>query len=114
MMTIFEVIAEPARRSILDLLSERERTVSEIVAELEMSQPGVSRHLRVLRDEGLVRSRVDAQRRVYSLRPQRLSEIDEWLARYRGLWVSNISALESHPRRHGRQGNTSGRRDVRP
>lgn len=82
----FEVLAEPTRRRILNLLLESERTVGELTGRLDMSQPAVSKHLRMLRDAGLVAVRVDAQRRVYSLRPEPLVEIDAWLAPYRRLW----------------------------
>jgi DNA-binding transcriptional ArsR family regulator len=92
----FEVLAEPTRRRILDLLRERERSVGELVSGLSMSQPGVSKHLRVLRDAGLVQVRADAQRRIYGLKPEPLSELDRWLAPYRRLWSSRLDALERH------------------
>jgi DNA-binding transcriptional ArsR family regulator len=93
---VFEVIAEPRRRQILDLLRERERPVGELVAELGMSQPGVSKHLRVLRDAGLVDVTADAQRRLYRVRPEPLQEIDEWLQPYRVAWRDRLDALERH------------------
>jgi len=93
---MFEVVAEPHRRRILDLLLEDERTVGDLVADLGISQPGVSKHLRVLRDAGVVEVRVDAQRRVYRLRPDALREIDEWLAPYRATWSKRLDALERH------------------
>ena len=93
---MFEVIAEPRRRQILDLLRERERPVGELVAELGMSQPGVSKHLRVLRDAGLVDVTADAQRRLYRVRPEPLQEIDEWLQPYRVAWRDRLDALERH------------------
>jgi DNA-binding transcriptional ArsR family regulator len=96
MATTFEVLAEPTRRRILDLLRERERSVGELVDRLTLSQPGVSKHLRVLRDAGLVEVRTDAQRRWYGLRPEPLTEIDAWLAPYRRLWVQHLDALERH------------------
>ena len=96
MLSTFEVLAEPTRRSILDLLRERERSVGELVERLTISQPGVSKHLRVLRDAGLVSVRTDAQRRVYGLRAEPLSEIDAWLAPYRRLWSGRLDALERH------------------
>jgi DNA-binding transcriptional ArsR family regulator len=96
MITAFEVLAEPRRREILDLLRERERTVGELVERIPISQPGVSKHLRVLRDAGLVVARADAQRRVYGIRPEPLSEIDAWLAPYRRLWADRLDALERH------------------
>jgi DNA-binding transcriptional ArsR family regulator len=93
-MSPFDVLAEPHRRHILDLLREGERSVNELVAGLGLSQPGVSKHLRVLREAGLVRVRVDAQRRLYTLRPQPLSEVQEWLEPYRRLWSERLDALE--------------------
>jgi DNA-binding transcriptional ArsR family regulator len=92
----FAVVAEPARRQILDLLRERERSVGELVEDLQLSQPGVSKHLAVLRRAGLVQARVDAQRRVYELRPAPLAEIDAWLAPYRRMWTASLDALEMH------------------
>jgi DNA-binding transcriptional ArsR family regulator len=94
--TSFQVLAEPVRRRILDLLLERPRPVGELVEQLGLSQPGTSKHLRVLRDAGLVQVRQDAQRRWYELCPGPLSEIDEWLAPYRRLWASTLDALERH------------------
>jgi DNA-binding transcriptional ArsR family regulator len=96
MATTFDVLAEPARRDILDLLRERERSVGELVEHLSLSQPGVSKHLRVLRDAGLVVVRPDAQRRWYQLRAQPLAEIDAWLGPYRRFWSSRLDALERH------------------
>jgi DNA-binding transcriptional ArsR family regulator len=93
MMTIYEALAEPMRRRILDLLRERPRLVGELAELLEISQPGVSKHLRVLRDVELVRVRQDAQRRWYELRPEPLAEIDIWLASYRHLWETNFDRL---------------------
>jgi DNA-binding transcriptional ArsR family regulator len=90
----FEVVAEPTRRRILDLLVERERSVGELVDSLSLSQPGVSKHLRVLRDAGLVQVRRDAQRRWYGLRAQPLAEIDTWLEPYRRFWAGRLDALE--------------------
>jgi DNA-binding transcriptional ArsR family regulator len=95
-VTVFEVLAEPNRRLILDMLRERERPVNELVEALRVSQPAVSKHLRVLRDGGFVESRIDAQRRVYRVRPQPLREIDEWVAPYRAMWASRLSALGQH------------------
>jgi DNA-binding transcriptional ArsR family regulator len=92
----FDVLAEPTRRRILDLLREDERPVGELVRRLAISQPGVSKHLRVLRDAGLVEVRHDAQRRYYRVRPEPLAEIDEWLAPYRRLWAGTLDALERH------------------
>jgi DNA-binding transcriptional ArsR family regulator len=95
-VSAFPVLAEPHRRHILDLLREGERSVNELVLRLGLSQPGVSKHLRVLREAGLVRVRVDAQRRLYALRAQPLTELDEWLEPYRGLWSERLDALEQH------------------
>ena len=94
--TAFSVLAEPARRRILDLLLERPRPVGELVEQLGLSQPGTSKHLRVLREAGLVRVRQDAQRRWYELSPEPLTEIDEWLQPYRRLWADRLDALERH------------------
>jgi DNA-binding transcriptional ArsR family regulator len=95
-MSAFQVLAEPHRRHILDLLREGERSVNELVLGLGLSQPGVSKHLRVLREAGLVRARVDGQRRLYALRPQPLDELHEWLEPYRRLWGEHLDALEQH------------------
>lgn len=92
----FAVVAEPTRRRILDLLRERARSVGELVDQLGLSQPGVSKHLRVLREAGLVAVRRDAQRRWYELRPEPLEEIDDWLEPYRQLWSDRLDALERH------------------
>ena len=96
MATTFDVLAEPNRRRILDLLAVAERSVGEIVGALDVSQPAVSKHLRVLREAGLVEARGDAQRRIYRLRPEPLRDLDEWLAPYRRLWSSSLDALEDH------------------
>jgi DNA-binding transcriptional ArsR family regulator len=95
-VSAYAALAEPHRRQILDLLRERERSVGELVGELGMSQPGVSKHLRVLRDAGLVEARPEAQRRLYRVRPEPLAEIDEWLAPYRAAWAGRLDALEAH------------------
>jgi DNA-binding transcriptional ArsR family regulator len=94
--TTFDVLAEPTRRRILDLLRERERPVGELVKRLRLSQPGVSKHLRVLREAGLVEVRRDAQRRWYQLRAEPLAEVDAWLTPYRQLWANRLDALEQH------------------
>jgi DNA-binding transcriptional ArsR family regulator len=94
--TPFEVLAEPTRRRILELLLERSRPVGELVDQLGISQPGVSKHLRVLRDGGFVSVRADAQRRIYELRPAPLAELDAWLEPYRRLWAGRLDALERH------------------
>jgi len=96
MATAFEVLAEPNRRRILDLLRVGELPVGDLVAGLAVSQPAVSKHLRVLREAGLVEARVDAQRRLYRLRPHTLREIDEWLAPYRELWNDSLDALAGY------------------
>jgi DNA-binding transcriptional ArsR family regulator len=96
MASTFEVLAEPRRREILDLLRTGERPVGDLVERLAMTQPAVSKHLRVLREAGLVEVRQDAQRRWYRLRPQPLAEIDAWLAPYRRLWNRSLDALERH------------------
>jgi|ERR687888_1999162 DNA-binding transcriptional ArsR family regulator len=96
MASTFEVLAEPTRRQILDLLRDRERSVGELVERLTISQPGVSKHLRVLRDAGLVSVRTDAQRRWYGLRAEPLSEVAEWLEPYRRYWAGRLDALERH------------------
>jgi len=96
MATAFAVLAEPTRRQILDLLLERARPVGELVDVLGVSQPGVSKHLRVLRDSGLVRARADAQRRIYEIDPAPLAELDAWLEPYRRLWAGRLDALERH------------------
>ena len=96
MTDMFEVLAEPRRRLILDLLREREQAVGDLVSALGISQPGVSKHLRVLRDAGLVEVRGDGQRRLYRLRTDPLREIDEWLAPYRAAWADRLDTLEAH------------------
>ena len=93
---VFDVLAEPNRRRILDLLRSEERSVGDLVAALAVSQPTVSKHLRVLRDAGLVDVRVDAQRRLYRVRPEPLRSIDEWLAPYREMWAERLDDLERH------------------
>jgi DNA-binding transcriptional ArsR family regulator len=96
MATTFEVLAEPNRRRILDVLRAGERPVGDLVAATTLSQPSVSKHLRALRAAGLVDVRADAQRRVYRLRPEPLRDLDEWLRPYRTLWASRLDALEEH------------------
>ena len=96
MTATFEVLAEESRRRILDLLVEEERPVGELVGALSLSQPAVSKHLKVLRDAGLVESRTEAQRRIYRVRAEPLREVDEWLAPYRRRWGSHLNALERH------------------
>ena len=100
MASTFELLAEPTRRRILDLLLERARPVGELVDVLGLSQPGVSKHLRVLREGGLVRARADAQRRIYEVRPEPLADVDAWLEPYRRLWAGRLDALERHLDEH--------------
>ena len=96
MASTFELLAEPTRRRILDLLRERARPVGELVDALGLSQPGVSKHLRALREGGLVQARADAQRRIYEVRPEPLADVDAWLEPYRRLWAGRLDALERH------------------
>ena len=94
--SVFEVLAEPRRRQILDLVRAGECSVNELVARLGMNQPAVSKHLRVLKDAGLVQARVDEQRRLYRLVPEPLRELDAWLAPYREVWESSLGKLAAH------------------
>jgi DNA-binding transcriptional ArsR family regulator len=103
MGTTLQVIAEPRRQAILDLLREGELPVGELVERLGMSQPLVSKHLRVLKDAGLVQVRADAQRRLYRVSPEPLAELDEWLAPYRVLWTTSLDRLEQHLERRRNQ-----------
>jgi DNA-binding transcriptional ArsR family regulator len=96
MASVFEIIAEPNRRAILSLLVSSEQSVGDIERQLSMSQPTVSKHLRVLREAGVVEATVDAQRRVYRLKAEQLQEVDEWLAPFRQLWSTHVDALERH------------------
>lgn len=96
MESAFTIVAEPNRRAILSLLLTSERSVGELEQELRLSQPSVSKHLRVLRDAGFVESRVEAQRRLYRLRPEPLQELDEWLLPFRRFWSKHVDALERH------------------
>ena len=96
MASSFAIIAEPNRRSILSLLTSSERSVSEIERRLRMPQTSVSKHLRVLREAGFVEARIDAQRRVYRLRPEPLMEVDAWLEDFRRFWTGHVDALERH------------------
>lgn len=91
-----QVLGEPRRLQILDLLRDGERPVGELVENLGLSQPAVSKHLRILKDAGLVDARPDAQRRLYRIRPDPLAELDEWLASYRQLWTTHLDRLEDH------------------
>jgi DNA-binding transcriptional ArsR family regulator len=94
--SVFEVIAEPNRRAILNLLVSSQQSVGEIERRLRMPQPTVSKHLRVLREAGFVESTVDAQRRLYRLRPEPLQEVDAWLEPFRRFWSAHVDALERH------------------
>jgi len=96
MEPVFEIIAEPNRRAILSLLVSSQRSVGEIERELRMSQPTVSKHLRVLREAGFVESTVDAQRRLYRLKPEPFQKVDAWLAPFRQFWSAHLDALERH------------------
>ena len=95
-MTAYAALAEPHRRQILDLLRGGERSVGDLVGRLDLSQPGVSKHLKVLREAGLVASRSEGKRRVYALRSQPLEEVDAWLEPYRAFWSDRLDALERH------------------
>ena len=96
MTVTFEVLAEESRRRILDLLVERERPVGDLVEQLALSQPTISKHLKVLRDAGLVDCRTEAQRRIYRVRAEPLREVDDWLRPYRARWAGHLNALERH------------------
>jgi DNA-binding transcriptional ArsR family regulator len=93
---VLDVLAAPQRRDILDLLRDGEQSVSELIEALHLSQPNVSKHLRVLRDAGMVTVRPDGRRRLYGLRVEPLVELDAWLAPYRRLWTRSLDALEAH------------------
>ena len=95
-MTVFAALADPTRVRILDLLARRERSVGELVDRFDLSQPAVSQHLRVLKEAGLVASRAEAQRRIYSINPGPLQQLDRWLERYRKFWAEELNSLERH------------------
>ncbi len=95
-MSAYAALAEPHRRQILDLLRDGERPVGELVKRLDLSQPGVSKHLKVLREAGLVVARTEGKQRVYALRPEPLAEVDQWLEPYRMFWSGRLDALEQH------------------
>jgi len=101
---VFEIIAEPNRRAILSLLVSSQQSVGEIERRLHMPQPAASKHLRVLREAGFVESTVDAQRRLYRLKPEPLQEVDAWLAQFRRFWSTHVDALERHLDRIARGG----------
>src|SRR6187397_327783 len=113
MESAFAILAEPNRRALLSLLAASEKSVGELERELGLSQPSVSKHLRVLRDAGFVEAEVDAQRRVYRLRPEPLKEVDAWLDPFRRFWSAHVDALERHLDRIGRRP-TPKRRSRRP
>jgi DNA-binding transcriptional ArsR family regulator len=98
-----EALADPTRRRIVELLTDGERSAGELAAEFSTSRPGVSRHLRVLREQGLVRAREEGRRRVYSLEPEPLAELDAWLTRYRSFWTNRLDALETEIHRRRRR-----------
>ncbi len=95
-VSAYAALAEPHRRQILDLLRDGERPVGELVKRLDLSQPGVSKHLKVLREAGLVVARTEGKQRVYALRPEPLAEVDQWLEPYRMFWSGRLDALEQH------------------
>ena len=101
MESAFAIIAEPSRRAILSLLASAERSVGDIEEELQLPQPSISKHLRVLREAGFVESRVDAQRRLYRIKPEPLQEVDAWLEPFRRFWSAHVDALEKHLDRLG-------------
>ena len=107
----FAIIAEPSRRAILGLLASSERSVGEMESQLRMPQTSVSKHLRVLREAGFVDARIEAQRRVYRLRPERLKEVDAWLEPFRRFWSVHVDALELHLDRMGQA--PEARKEVR-
>jgi DNA-binding transcriptional ArsR family regulator len=103
-MEAIEALADPTRRRIVELLADGERSAGEIAAQFRTSRPGISRHLRVLREHGLVRTREQAQRRLYSLDPAPLAELDAWLGRYRSFWTNRLDALDTELERGPAQG----------
>ena len=114
MASAFEIIAEPNRRAILSLLVSSEQSVGEIERQLRMPQPTVSKHLRILRDAGFVESTVDAQRRLYRLKPERFQELNEWLAQFRRFWSAHLDALERHLDRMDQSVQTKTKKPTRP
>jgi len=109
MESVFAIIAEPNRRAILSLLASSQQSVGAIERRLRMPQPAVSKHLRVLREAGFVESTVDAQRRLYRLKPKPLQEVDAWLAPFRRLWSAHLDALERHLDRMAQSTPTQGK-----
>jgi DNA-binding transcriptional ArsR family regulator len=114
MESVFEIIAEPNRRAILSLLGSSQQSVGEIERQLHMPQPTVSKHLRVLRDAGFVESTVDAQRRLYRLKPEPLQELDDWLAQFRRFWSTHLDALERHLDRMDQSTTAKGKEARKP
>jgi DNA-binding transcriptional ArsR family regulator len=102
-MSAFEALAEPTRRSIVELLAEGERSAGEIASHFATSRPGISRHLRVLHEHGLVTARAEGTRRLYSLDPGPLQEVDEWIAHYRRFWTNRLDALDTEIKRRRRK-----------
>ncbi len=102
-MNALAALADPTRQRIVELLADGEHSAGEIAGEFRTSRPGVSRHLRVLREQGLVQARSDGRRRLYSLEPAPFAELDEWLARYRGFWTNRLAALETEIERQRRK-----------
>jgi DNA-binding transcriptional ArsR family regulator len=114
MESVFDIIAEPNRRAILSLLASSQQSVGEIERQLRMPQPTVSKHLRVLREAGFVESRVDAQRRLYRLKPEPFQEVDDWLAQFRRFWSEHVDALERHLDRMDQSAPRKGKTRTRP
>jgi DNA-binding transcriptional ArsR family regulator len=110
--SVFEIIGEPNRRAILSLLVSSQQSVGEIERQLRMPQPTVSKHLRVLREAGFVESTVDAQRRLYRLKPEPFQEMDAWLAPFRRFWSAHLDALERHLDRMGHDHSTPTKRKT--
>ena len=110
-LEVLDAIADPTRQRILDAVRERECSVGDLVSHVGMHQPGVSRHLKVLRDAGLVEVRREAQRRLYRLRPEPLMELDAWLEPYRAHWAGRLDALERHLQRTSRPVNSPSKED---
>jgi DNA-binding transcriptional ArsR family regulator len=108
----FAVLAEPNRRAILSMLSSSERSVGELMQQLRLAQPSVSKHLKVLRESGFVESRVEAQRRVYRINPKPLQEVDEWLASFRHFWSTHVDALEKHLDRMEQSSSAKGKKPL--
>jgi DNA-binding transcriptional ArsR family regulator len=111
--SVFEIIAEPSRRAILSLLASSQLSVGEIERQLHVPQPTVSKHLRVLREAGFVESTVDAQRRLYRLKPEPFQEFDAWLAQFRRFWSAHVDALERHLDRMGEDQSTPTKKKTR-